>query len=157
MGEKEVELTAEEWNGTWLTPEGGVFILAVTDSQQGLLDVTWIDEEKEEPVLGRGKAFVRESSGWLFLSIGEESEDHPAPKKYLWVRLEKNGDVLIVWEPDTKKFARLVNDGLLPGTMDSGNVHLGELEMQHYELITSEQRGVLLKWDQPLVFQRVGS
>lgn len=155
MGEKEVELTAEEWNGTWLTPEGGVFIVTVLESHQGLLEVTWIDEENEELILSRGSAFVRESSKWVFLSLGGESGEQVVVEEYLWFLLKKNGDALILWGPDTKKFARLVKDGLLPGTIDSGDVHLGDLDAKHYELIVSEQQGVLFEWDQPLILRRI--
>jgi hypothetical protein len=50
----------------------------------------------------------------------------------------------------------MVQNGVLPGTVDeNGDITLGELSADHIKVITSETRGVLFNWDDPIVFIRL--
>jgi hypothetical protein len=155
LGERDLQINADEWEGLWLGADGGVVVLKVVDSSVGLLDAFWLDEESGTPVLRRSPARLRESHGWVFGSVPEEeSDDGTEPPDYVWGRILKDGETLTLWLPDVEKFRHLVQNGRLPG-IASSSVQLGTLEPSHYELITSEAEGVLFDWEEPVLLRRV--
>jgi hypothetical protein len=154
LGERDLQIQAEEWEGLWLSADGGVVVLKVVDPSTGSLDAYWLDEESGTPVLRRSPARLRESHGWVFGSVPEEESDGGTePVDYVWARVVKNEETITFWIPDVEKFRRLVEEGRLPGTA-SGNVELGTLEPSHYERITSEAGEVLFEWEEPVLLRR---
>ena len=141
IGERVHSLHPENWDGTWIHSEGS-FEVKVIDEERGLLRVAWIDNA----------ANTVESGLWLFASM----KDREKREYYLWGRIKKRKDQIILWIPDTPKFARLVKEGLLPGTVQSnGEVILGQLTRDHLKTITSSKEGVLLAWESPVVLFRL--
>jgi len=154
MGEEAVLLNPEEWEGTWTSSEmnnDSIFRIKVIDEKKGLLQFIGIEENEDKIELSVSKFYVRESGDWQFFTLDEE--DKNKSKHYNWGRIEKDDKQLIIWLPDVSKFADLVGQKILPGNIDGkGNVILGKLAPEHYKLITSGEKGVLMDWDDPLIF-----
>ena len=159
MGEKAAVLDPEEWNGTWTGSEmssGSISRIKVIDEKNGILQVAVIEDDKDKLELSVMKIHVRESGGWQFYTLDEEDEDDS--KLYNWGRIEKDDKQIIVWQPDVSKFDDLVEQKILPGDIDEkGNVILGKLTTEHYKLITSGEKGVLLDWEEPFAYFRLFS
>lgn len=141
LGERGLQIVASEWDGTWLSADGEVMDFNVVDASKGLIEAHWLEKESGTLVHQRFLARLRESNGWVFGSIPEgDTDDAIEPSDYVWARVLKNGEQLMLWTPEVGKFKRLVQEGRLPGTA-SGNVALGTLDSSHYQLITSESEG----------------
>ena len=155
VGEKPAKIAAREWEGVWLGPDGAVNI-KVVDSDQAVLSIAWLeDDEQGKPAMKMAAVELRESGSWLFASTSEENKGHS--RGYLWARIEKEDRKIIVWEPDGKLFAQLVNNGVIPGRLDKDDVILDEIEPQYLKMITSGELGVPFSWDKPIVFVRAGN
>jgi hypothetical protein len=74
---------------------------------------------------------------------------------YTWVKVEKDGGQIVVWDPDLEKFRALVKEGKLPGKIDEKNVLLDALGPEHVQMVTSSEEGVLFDWQSPAVLIRV--
>jgi hypothetical protein len=156
IGEKtlelELELVPEEWEGMWMTTEGDVVYVTDVDPKQASALATWVDEDSNELVLKRSSVYFGQVAGTTFVSMPDESA---SPVRYVWGRIKRENETAVVWLPDSDKFEMLVEEGLLPGVVDGGDVHLAQLDSSHYTVIASEQHGVLFEWDEPLVYRRV--
>ena len=85
----------------------------------------------------------------------ESAEDSvPNPDHYYWGMAKIEDQALLAWGPEAEAVARLVNEGVPPGSVTDGNVELGKLEPPHYQIITTSSHGVLMDWDSPLVLVR---
>jgi hypothetical protein len=164
MGEKPVNLSEEQWEGTWLVDEGAVY-LEVTDAENGKLMLTAIEGAEPEVF----ELQIRTAGDWMFGSVlDEEDADDPqsldknidGQPRYTWGRIKNDGDQITFWVPDVSKFRALVKSESLPGVVKDEkestdtNVYLGELKAEHYELITSGTEGVLMQWEDPIVLIR---
>jgi len=158
VGEKPVQLDAGQWDGDWRGNDG-VMKIKVKDSEAGILQVAWIEDME----LQQFDVCLLESGGWQFFNLKDEDEDEEESDGYYWGRISKNSNSIFLWDPDIKKFRSLVRDGTLPGeARKSGkdnehesDVVLGELTSEHLELITSEEKGVLFNWDEPMVLMKI--
>lgn len=163
FGESPAKINAEDWEGTWAGEEM-VFTIEARDVERGQLMATFFTEDDPGPYA----VHLLETGGWLVASIREwqPSEDSQTPPPdldrnkthYNFFRVKVEGDEMLIWQPDEKKFQRLVESGLLPGEAsqeEHGHTWLGELSTEHYVLITSGEQGVLMEWDDPGVFRRV--
>lgn len=172
LGQQSAAIEAGDWQGRWYNAEGDLD-LEVIDGPAGLVRIAYDDDgEFREMDLQ-----LRTAGEWTFASVTEkdfeESEglatspcspvEAPAtdvpeceeqPRAYLWARIEMNPDAIIAWSPDAEVFVRLVESGLLPGTVSEGSVVLGSLTAEHYQIITSSAHGVVLDWEHPMVFFR---
>jgi hypothetical protein len=153
VGQQPAVVNPDEWEGVWYHPQGTITI-AVADPYQGILEVGAVG--KDPNLAGRLglktiRVLVRSSDKWLFFSF---RGDNPAEPHYLWgrVQIDMEGKRILAWFPRPERFAQLVREGLLPGKVDEkGNVTLSELQEEHLQLITQEQKGVLFAWENPLV------
>ena len=101
---------------------------------------------------------IRQSEGWLFFNIKDKSEDSDE-HGYFWGRIKRDGNTILLWDPDVEKFRSLVREGVLPGEVKKSgdnkekdsDVILGELSAEHIRVLTSGEHGVLFNWDKPLV------
>jgi hypothetical protein len=147
-----IPINAKDWEGVWTAyapkDEDGRWNVQVIDADSGELRIS--DDEDE------CTAFVGASGGWTIVSIGHCSKD-PASADYLWGVVAFDDDVMTVWVPDPHKVGDLVDAGRLPGERDGDDVRLYPLTDADYELMTSEQYGVLLNWKHPLLVRRVNS
>jgi hypothetical protein len=61
-----------------------------------------------------------------------------------------------VWIPDVTKIRELVKAGSLPGTVaEDGDVTLGDLNAAQLGVITSEDKGILFEWTNPMILIRL--
>lgn len=151
LGEDPVALPEEAWAGTWIHKDGAVTVRVVNPAQ-GLLEVGWVEESGGRLMTESHTVQLRRSAGWTFGNLEAEGE----PGRYLWARVEKEGNQIIVWRPDPGKFKRLVEEGRLPGSVtEDDDVVLQPLTAEQVELLTSEREGVLLEWDDPVIFTRL--
>ena len=162
FGEQPYAADAEQWTGRWSAGDASL-VISVIDAAQGRLHVR-LEEPGSAPE--DYDVQLRSSGDWIFASVLDT--DHPgnheqadsdagaeSEPRYLWGRVSIGGnDQLVGWDPAPAAFAKLVEAGLLPGTVDDGSVHLGELDPDQYHIITSSSQGVLLDWEHPTVFYR---
>jgi hypothetical protein len=163
VGSKAVPIDAEEWNGTWLDDDDEPVLFRVVDSANGILKMSGIEESDGTRRWVHSYVYLRTvpgHEGWIFASYQDKPADHEPPG-YLWARVKRQGEFLLVWLPDSTKFEELVEEGALPGEVirgeESGNVAhitLDEFDEEHLALIASEERGVLFDWDDPRIWWR---
>jgi len=146
---------ADKLEGIWAYHGPGAVTVRVADAENGILEIAWVEPGMDGLELRSAEVHLREANGWTFASV--TGEDAPEDLKHMWGRIEGKRDrMIIVWAPDVDKFKELVKEGELPGEVDEGgDVVLGELEDEHYDIITDED-SVVLDWEDPLVFIRVG-
>ncbi len=173
VGREPMAIEAEEWQGTW-TADDGAFTVSVPEGDPGRVELAWIEEEDGRPVLKTTPVHLRSAGEWVFASLANEEESGSGPPgsgppgsgqpesgrpqevRYLWGRLAKDGDRILFWLPRAEKFQQLVEEGVLPGTVEEGgDVVLGKLEARHLALIASEERGVLFEWEAPMILRRL--
>ena len=147
VGVAPASIKPQEWDGTWIHKDGSL-TLKVLDSEEGVVQVAWIENMK----LASHKAYLLESGEWMFGNVKEDENQ----SQFLWGRIKKRNNQIIIWTPSVSKIAALVKDGSLPGTVDDGgDVMLGNLTANHLTLITSEDKDVLFEWEDPLVVIRI--
>ncbi len=162
MGTAPVALVPEEWDGTWHSPGTGGFIsVKVRDAARGELEVASVgSEEHDKFVLQTLAVYVRQSGDWTFFSVAardlakdDEDEDNEG---YVWGRIKKEGNRVVLWLPHFGRTASALAAGRLPGTkLSDSDILLGELREEHHQLIASQEKGVLLDWENPLVLIRM--
>jgi hypothetical protein len=155
LGETALPVIAEEWEGTWLSAQGDVAILKVVDESTGSCELYWLEDDTDPPEVHRFPVYIRESRGWTFASAPEDPRETTSSVEYVWARIRKDGEIITLWTPRVERFKELVEEGSLPGQVNLGDVHLGALESQHYELIVSEDKGLVLDWENPGVLRRI--
>ena len=152
MGEKPCKTQTQDWEGTWIHKEGSVTV-RVMDGENGWLRIGWIEREGEDLASEVQDVQLWEAGSWTFANVKSDSAGEPA---YLWAGIRRDGNQVIVWLPDEKKFKVLVEEGKLPGRIEpGGDVILDRLEPQHLSMITEEREGVLLVWGEPTAFLRL--
>jgi len=148
VGEKPVALDADEWNGAWSHGDRAVR-LKVTDAAKGTLEA--ILEEKDKPQAF--DVFLRQVNDWTMASLRQQDDDHG---RYSWGRLKKHEDRITLWGPNLTEIRKLVEKDVLPGSVDEeGNVSLGLLTARHLDILTSDEYGLLVDWEHPIVLYRV--
>jgi hypothetical protein len=149
VGEKAVAVEPEEWEGTWINSEMDTPVsIKVTDAKKGILKAMWIDKMKMESCDFQ----LLESGTWMFGSMRKDDKDN----RYLWGRIKKDAGQIIVWIPDVTKIRELVKAGTLTGTVaEDGDVTLGDLNAAQLSVITSEDKGLLFEWTNPLILIRL--
>jgi len=155
FGENAVEVDPEQWDGTWLSSDGQVFWLEVSDGTNGVLTGGGVENVEERRIFQESKIYVREVEGWVFASLPVTGGEPSNPTEYDWARIENDGELLVLWLPDVAKFRALVEKGVLPGHTRGVGVALGQLSSTHYSLIASEKEGVLFDWEYPYFYRRV--
>ena len=147
MGGAPVSINPEAWQGTWIHKDD-VITIEIVDAEKGLLRAAWIEDMKLESFNVHLLAF----GDWIFGSAKDEQKE----SLFVWGRIKHEDRQLIVWCPSVSKFKAMVQDGVLPGTVDDdGNVTLGELTADHMSIIASDVKDVLFDWDDPYVFVRL--
>ncbi|MEJ5341314.1 MAG: hypothetical protein WHT09_07075 [Thermogutta sp.] len=149
MGLEPVSLKAEEWNGVWTVPgTAGHAVARVVDAEKGILEVGFIQSNDQGLSLKTMKLYLRQAGDWTFLST--EAQDRPG--KFIWWKVKRSQNTLVMWPPRWDKLAALVKAGKLPGKQESDTVLvLDPLDKAQYELFTSEKEGVLVDWENPVV------
>jgi hypothetical protein len=146
---KSLEVEAAEWEGVWLNDDGSLTI-RVADAEAGLLEVGWVEDKPDGFVLETIEVHLGRVGGRTFASFSgiEDTVDYP------WSLLGREQDEVYLWWPRAERFQGLVEEGLLPGKVEDGDVMLGPLTAEHLALLVSEEHGMLYAWDEPMVFRR---
>jgi hypothetical protein len=152
IGEAPYPVQREEWEGEWIQ-EDGLTIIHVADEGEGTLLIAGVEEKDGALRLETLEVTLRQSGGWVFASMRDESASGKADE-YVWARVRKTDNLIVVWLPDADKFRQLIEEGILPGETGDG-ILLKDLKKEHYEIITSEAQGVLFEWDEPMILRRV--
>jgi hypothetical protein len=151
VGDEPLPLVESEWSGAWFQGDGPVTV-RVVDAEQGHLEVAWVEETGGEFVMETLEVFLRRHQDWVFASFAGVEDDQP---HLLWSRLGRDQDRVFLWWPRPAQFKFLVEQGLLPGTIEGDDVLLEKLAAEHLSLIASEEHGVLFQWDDPMTFRRL--
>ena len=155
IGETPVSISEEDWDGVWVWEEGAIAI-KVLDEATGVLLVSIIEVDKEPPTVEPTEMRLSRVGGWTFANWEEE------PGVFSWLRVEREGEMILAWGPDFSRFKELVDEGILPGEvrsrgdpMGGGQVVLDTLTEEHLDIITDSSEGVLFDWDEPVGAFRV--
>lgn len=152
MGERVKPVAEDEWEGTWVH-QGHPVVVRVSDPQQGLLDVAWVEDKEGALRLESYRIALRESGDWVFGNV----RDGDRPGRQYWGVLRKEQGQFVVWTPDPERCAKLVKDGGIPGTVEEGgDVLLDRLTPEQMLRIVSEEQGGCMRWTEPVVFFRFG-
>jgi len=152
MGETVVQLSPEQWQGTWLHQEGGLGITTVLDKDNGLLQASWIERQEDGVKMELIKGTVRATGDMTFFV----AEDENQKGLFLWARVKKGDNYLIMWSPNVEQFKILVGDGKLPGKVTEGGVVLDEIKPETIEMIDDPSNNLLI-WTEPDIFIRIGN
>ena len=150
MGDTVVQLSPEEWQGTWLHHEA-VVTTTVLDEDSGLLQAAWIERGEDGSDMEVSKGTVRATGDKTFFVTRDEDQN----ELFHWARVKKGENYLIMWSPNVEQFRILVNDGKLPGEVTESGVVLGELKPETIEMIDDPSAN-LLEWKNPDIFVRIG-
>jgi len=151
VGLKPHVITPADWEGTWLHRDGAITIMVV-DAAQGLLQVGWVEKKQDSLSCEQKKIHLMEYGSWIFGSI----EDSDRPGHYVWGRVSREGEQVLVWTPDLKKITGLVKKRKLPGRVEKGgDVILGTMTEKQLKRITAASKDVLFDWDEPLTLIRI--
>ncbi|MEY2880177.1 MAG: hypothetical protein RLZZ15_2557 [Verrucomicrobiota bacterium] len=154
VGEKPFALVAAEWEGIWVA-KNDIMIIAVTNAAAGELRATTLKGSRREPSLESGAIFVTEVDGTLFASVLNK-EDNAVKFPYLWARLRRDTDQILVWFPDAERFAALVRAGKLAGKVDGTDVILEAPTAAQLAALVAGELGPVFDTDaSPAVLRRV--
>lgn len=142
-----------EWEGTWTAADGSPVVVRVENGNKGQLRLFWMEGDREM-VLKTADVTLRKAGAWHFANLREETKS--GVPVYLFARVKREKGLLIIWLPRPERFARLIDERVLPGTVSREKVHVGELGPEHVKVIASEDRGVLFDWENPLVLIKTG-
>jgi hypothetical protein len=177
IGLTPLTLEDNEWEGTWVgyaSGEEGTVAgsIQVVDAENGVIQVTWIASDD----VSTARIYLREAAGWTFASIpypgslfqyGLDEQIDPADEtQYVWTRIVKQDQSIFFWVPDVARFAEMVSNGRIPGTVETREsepgpfggteVRLGDLELEDYEFAAADDAGAMFEWDEVGVLVRVG-
>ncbi len=150
MGEMVVELSPEQWQGTWLHHEV-IVTTTVLDKDNGLLQASWIERQEDGNSMEVAKGTVRATGDMTFFVARDENQK----ELFHWARVKKGDNYLIMWSPNVEQFKTLIKDGKLPGKVIEGSVVLDELKPEAIQMIDDPSVN-LLKWKEPDIFVRIG-
>lgn len=161
LGDEVVTLDPAEWQGTWLAPDM-VITTTVLDGAAGRLQTAWIERGPSGVTLEVVEGSIRATGDWTFANTLDEPEDQVEEEgaeqgtepRYVWVRVEKGENHLMVWSPNVEQFKILIGDGRLPGRVTDDGVVLGELTPEQLRMI-NDPASNLLNWADPAVFVRI--
>lgn len=157
VGEKPLVLDRADWEGTWITEsDEGAVEFKVADAAKGELLLLSIVKDKDgKPTLSTMTILLRESGGWLFGSVVAE-DDKDRAKDFLWGRIMRENDQILIWKPDVGKFQELVGQGKLKEVKsEGGDLHLEAFSAADLKALTTGALGVPFEWDRPMVLRRV--
>jgi len=152
VGEKPRALVPEEWEGTWMHPDGAVTV-AVTDKDRGLLQVGWVEKKQGRLVPEIYQVEMRQSGLWTFGNVRDPDE----PARMLWARVRKEDGELIVWIPDRARFEDLVRRRVVAGRIDKAgqDVYLSGFNAAAVQRLMARDGGLPLELEDPIVLRRL--
>jgi hypothetical protein len=148
MGDEPVYLNRGKWEGTWTDGEECA-IFKVLDAQKGILRIAWIEDSQGQLKYETRDVYLRNAGEHMFASIKEK-------ESFLWAKVKRTGEQVVVWDPDVEKFKAMVREGKLPGKIDdNNNIILDDLTPEHVSIIASESEGLLFDLQNPQAVIRI--
>lgn len=150
VGQRPLNLKEEaaEWAGSWSDAEGRSFLISLEDAEQGRLRLTFVEEDGVN--LRSETIEVRETGSARFFNA--KDRDHPAPPRWLWARMDREGRRILVWLPSNEAVKECIDKGELAGTAPKADdILLGELS-EEQQLRLARPDATLYRWDKPLVY-----
>jgi hypothetical protein len=158
----------EEWEGIWIRNGENRVAITVVDAERGLLRATSLGPEDDDVI----DVSITEYDDVMFVHQADDGDEEDGEaveaKKYIWGYIMKDEYMALIWAPDAKKFAALVESGVLPGTVDYGmdygtgatpsrepDVYLDPLDTRHLDYIVAKTNDPLFVGYAPIVFMRV--
>ena len=157
FGQEILPIDADTYEGLWIGPGVAVAIDAINpDSGLAVIHVlsstTGFGEDRST-MLEEYETSLMSAGDWTIANLADPEQQ----EGYFWLRYTIEDNVLTFWWPNVEKFAELVDEGVLPGAVETGEatvVTLGPLEPEHYERLTSGSDGVLFQWQEPVQLHR---
>ncbi len=112
MGDSPLKINAVDWDGTWIN-KGGSVVVKVTNPEKGHLIAALIKSSKDDLILEKYDIEIRGSNDFVLINIKNKEEKDK--DLYIWGKIKKRGEEIVIWGTDTGKFRDLVNAGKLPG------------------------------------------
>lgn len=109
IGDAVVQLSPERWQVTWLHHEV-IVTTTVLDKDNGLLQASWIERREDGIGMEVAKGTVRAGGDKTFLVTRDENHK----ELFLWARVKKGDNYLIMWSPNVEQFKILIRNGKLP-------------------------------------------
>jgi hypothetical protein len=154
----------EEWEGIWIRDGENRVAITVVDAERGLLRARSLGPEDDDVI----DVSITGYDDVMFVHQADDGDEEDGEaveaKKYVWGYIMKDEHMALIWAPDAKKFAALVEAGVLPGTVDYGtgatpsgepDVYLDPLDARHLDYIVSQTNDPLFVGYAPIVFMRV--
>ena len=163
IGDEVTELDPSEWEGIWEDNSGIIFGIddpvifqaRVPDPASGEIELAALVENDDDELVPRFVTVTIRGvaqADWEFASYTVEG----AQGQFLWGRIVRMDDYVLVWAPDADKFKELVEQGRLRGTIDNDdNVNLETPTSEELASIAEEEWGMLFFWDEPLIYRRI--
>ena len=160
IGDTPAELKAEDWEGTWMTPDKHVVHLRVKDAAKGVLEAAYIEEKNEKFVMESYELLIRKHGDWLWASMKEGDDG-----TYFFGRMaEPDNEQILAWSANPPGFAGAVRNGKLKGELltnpdgkESGSVLLEGLTDADMQAIERGEIKDAFAWDHPLVLVKLTS
>ena len=152
FGEKPAAITAEDWDGTWVTGNGAL-TLKVSDGPKGLLRAAWVETKDGDFELATRDLFVRTVNRSLFVTMADRDED--GKTNFVWARAIMKPDELQLWAPVFDEIKRLAEQGKLPATISSNRIALRNLNTEHLNRIERSTDAQLFDVEHPLKLRRL--
>jgi hypothetical protein len=159
-GDKPAELKAEDWEGTWMSPDKHVVHIRMKDTESGVLEVAWVEEKNKHFVLESHEMILRKHGDWYWANIKEGDDG-----TYLFGRVTKpKDDQILGWSASAPGFAEAVRGAKIKGELmkkpdgqESGSVLLEGLSDADLKAIEKNEIKDLFVWDHPLVLMKVST
>jgi hypothetical protein len=160
IGDKPAKLKAEDWEGTWMSPDKHVVHIRAKDTEDGVLEVAWVEEKNKHFVLESHEMILREHGDWLWANMKEGDDG-----TYFFGRVTKpKDDQILGWSASAPGFVEAVRSAQIKGELmkkpdgtESGSVlleGLGEADLKAIQ--QGEIKGVFV-WDHPLVLMKIST
>ena len=146
IGIQNCKIVSQDWEGIWVNQEVALYI-KVSDSKNGVLDVAWIELDNQHFKLETMKVYLKKYKNWLFANVKDKEEKG----LYLWAKIDKKDNLILIWLPNLDKFKKLVKNKILPGSISKYDVTLDKFTLKDYELLTSDNYGCLFEWQEPII------
>ncbi len=120
-----------DWEGVWGDGKELVFHVKVKNPEKGILGVAMVGWEKGDFSMRKFDVFIRKGDkhdfcNILYKDMADEKDDagEDVLNSYFWMLVKQGEGVLLLYMPDAKEIAVLVEEGKLSGEKGDGNILL---------------------------------
>lgn len=143
--------------GDWVTSKGDGIMIREVDAKAGVVEFRGDEKDAEF-----AKVRLRKSGDVMFLNLANDDGDF----HWMMMKVNDEGNEILLWEADKKKFRDLIAKGIISGVNDVAakkkeKNHVGNLgaliddaEGSWVKKMVAGDFGVLVAWDAPLVLRK---